>query len=192
MVVIDAVGTHGCCASGGIDLGEVTVLVEFQDVLLNALIGRVGTEIDIVAVCHSHTLILSRATGPYRSELARLTVVGDDIGTLVNIVAIDVAIDKGVDHGPERVHRHARSSRDLRAIHVDQCVGDVAGSGDIDLVAESGQSPCVAVFAIAARGESVGLSLAPVGVGNLRNGVAVVVPHFLCRSHQWQKGQSEK
>ena len=57
MVVIDAVGTHGCGARGGIDLGEVTVLVELQDVLLNALVGRVGAEIDIVAEGDCHAVI---------------------------------------------------------------------------------------------------------------------------------------
>ena len=98
MVIIDAVGAHRSSTGGGVHLAEVTLFVELQNILLNALVGRIGSEIDIVAVGQGHTLIFTGTTSPHRSELTCLAVVGDDVGALVDIVTIDVAIEKGVDH----------------------------------------------------------------------------------------------
>ena len=193
VTVVDAVSTYGGAAGGLKDLGEVAVRVKLQDILHNGGVGRVGTEIDVVAEGDGHALELSLAACPYHLELACLAIVGDDVGTLADVVAQDVAVGHGINHGPESVHRHAGGARDGRAIEVDQRAGDVACGGDVDFVAAHGQSPGVAVLAVAAGDETVSLSLAPVGVGDLRHSIVAAFPESLSACCHWQgKHQSEE
>ena len=107
MVVVFAVGAHGGGASSLEHLGEVSFLVEFQNVLLHTLVGGIGTEIDVVAEGEGISLIDTRFGSIDHTKLARLAVVGDDIGPLVHVVAHDVAVGHSVNHGPEGIHRHA-------------------------------------------------------------------------------------
>ncbi len=155
MVVIHAIGTHSGAASGLEDLGEVAVLVKFQNVLYDGGVGRVRTKIDIVAEGDSHTLELCLIASPNNLELACLTVVADDVGTLVDVVAHDVTVGHGINHSPESVHRHASRATDGFPIEIHQHTGNVAGCSDIDFIATLRQTPRVAVLTVATSDESV-------------------------------------
>ena len=174
VVVVDAVGAQRHRAHGLEDLGEVALRIELQDILCHGGVGRVGAEVDVVAEGDGHAEGHRGLGGIDDAELSRGAVVGDDVGALAVVVARNVAVGDSVNQRPEGVERDAAVA-ERRGVHVDQHAGDVAGGGDVDVVAAQGHAPGVAVLAVAALDESVHLSLAAVGVRYFLHGVVDVV-----------------
>ena len=159
MTVILAIGPQRNRTHGLEHLGEIALRVKLEDVLRHSGVGRVGAEVDIVAKGHRHAEVDGALGCIDHLELARLAIVADDVRALVGVVAGNVTIGHSINHCPECVERDAGCGK-LRAIHVDQRTGDVAGGGNVNLVAAHGQTPCVAVLTVAAGNQAIDLALA--------------------------------
>ena len=134
--------------------GEVTIGIELQDILFCLGVSTIRAEIDIIAKSDSHAIIDARLASIDHAEIARLTVVLNDVGTLVIVVARNVTIVKGIDEFPEVIKTHAAGS-EIRSVHIDQRAGNVACCCDVDIIASHSHTPCVTVLAIPTRHQAI-------------------------------------
>ena len=163
MTVILTVGTQRDGVLGCENLRKLTLSIQLQDVLLSVRIGAIGAEIDVVAIGDSHAVIDARLASIDHTEVARLTVVLNDVGTLVGVVAGNVAIIYGINELPEVVKTHAAGSK-IRSIQIDQRTCNIACRSNVDVVATHRHTPCIAVFTVTARHQTVHLSLCSVRI----------------------------